>query len=324
MSEPRNMPGSGAMGSSLGIWEFLSPTNSYADFVPQNGKYKFVDDLSTLEIINLLNIGLASFNCKAQVPNDISVHGQYVPGENLQSQQYLEKLDSWATEKKMIISEKKTKAMIFNFTGKYQFSTRLSFKGQHIEIVDKMKILGCHINNQLTWDDNCDNIIKQVNNRMQLLRKVWGFCSTVPEMVHLQQAYCRSVLEQSCVVWHSTLTEQNSDDLERTQKAFVKLILQNNQDTYENSLLKVDLTKLSDRRKMLTLQFEKRGLKNGNLTDLFPEKQKLHNMSTRKPEKFQVMKCNNERLKKSSIVYIQTNLNQDDYKSEQRKRKRVA
>ena len=41
------------------------------------------------------------------------------------------------------------KAMIFNFTNNYQFSTRLNLKGTNIEIVDKMKILGTIINNQL-------------------------------------------------------------------------------------------------------------------------------------------------------------------------------
>ena len=125
-----------------------------------------------------------------------------------------------------------------------------------------MKILGCRINSKLTWDDNCDVIIRRVNSQMQLLRKVWSFGATISEMVHLWIAYCCSVLEQSCVVWHSTLTQQNSDDLERTQKTFIKFILQNKYESYGNGLLKANLTKLSDRRKYLTLQFGNRGIKN--------------------------------------------------------------
>ena len=120
----------------------------------------------------------------------------------------------------MSISEKKTKAMIFNFTNQYQFTTRLQLRGQPIQIDDKMKILGCQISNNLSWSDNCDYLISKVNMRMQLLRKVWSFGSTIPEMVHLWICYCRSVLEQSCVIWHSSLIEQNTIDLERTQKVF--------------------------------------------------------------------------------------------------------
>ena len=36
----------------------------------------------------------------------------------------------------MIISGKKTKAMLFNFTDHHQFTTRLDLKGTNIEVVD--------------------------------------------------------------------------------------------------------------------------------------------------------------------------------------------
>ena len=48
----------------------------------------------------------------------------------------------------MIISEKKTKSMIFNFTNKYQFHARLQLKGHNVEVVDKMKILGTTLTNK--------------------------------------------------------------------------------------------------------------------------------------------------------------------------------
>ena len=69
----------------------------------------------------------------------------------------------------MVISEKKTKAIIFNFTDNYQFTTRIDLKGSNIQIVDKMKILGTIVDSKLSWDDNCNLIIRKVNARMQLL-----------------------------------------------------------------------------------------------------------------------------------------------------------
>ena len=77
------MPGGGAMGASLGNWEFLSQTNDNADCVPEDDRFKFVDDLSTLEVINLLTVGLSSFFMKSQVASDIPVHGQFIEGDNL-------------------------------------------------------------------------------------------------------------------------------------------------------------------------------------------------------------------------------------------------
>ena len=86
MSEPRQMPGSGAMGSSLGNWEFDSQTNNNANCVPEKKRFKFMDDLSLLEIINLLNIELSSLNVKNKVPNDLPIHGQFVDNSHLLSQ----------------------------------------------------------------------------------------------------------------------------------------------------------------------------------------------------------------------------------------------
>ena len=68
----------------------------------------------------------------------------------------------------MIISEKKTKAMIFNYTNNHQFTTRLELKGKNVEIVEQMKILGTVINSDLSWNDNCYSVIKKLNSRMSL------------------------------------------------------------------------------------------------------------------------------------------------------------
>ena len=61
-STSRKLNGGGPMGGTLGVLEYLSQSNHNADCVAPDDRYKFVDDLSILEIINLLNVGLSSFN----------------------------------------------------------------------------------------------------------------------------------------------------------------------------------------------------------------------------------------------------------------------
>jgi hypothetical protein len=63
-------------------------------------------------------------------------------------------------------------------------------------------------------------------------------------MVHKWILFCRSVLEQSCVVWGTSLTQENKDDLERTQKACSKLILREKYKNYNNALMVLDLDAL--------------------------------------------------------------------------------
>ena len=306
------------MGANLGNWEFLSQTNNNADCVAEEDRFKFVDDLSTIEVINLLTVGLSSFYMKNQVPSDIPVHGQFVESYKLKSQEYLNKINEWTTNQKMIISEKKTKIMLFNFTEKYQFTTRLDLKGTNIEIVDKMKILGTIVNTNLSWDDNCNLLIKKVNARMQLLRGVQSFGASKEEMVHLWIIFCRSVLEQSCVVWHSSLTQENIDNLERTQKTFTKLVLKEKYVSYEDSLTKLILDLLSQRQHTLCLKFAQNGLKHNQLSDLLPINEKEHDMKTRNHEKYAVNFANTERLKKSSVITMQTYLNEDDEQNRKR------
>ena len=79
---------------------------------------------------------------------------------------------------------------------------------------------------------------------MQLLRKILSFGASKDEMVHFWIIFCRSVLEQSCVVWHNLLTQENIDDLERLQKTFTKLILKREYESYEKALVKLNLDTL--------------------------------------------------------------------------------
>ena len=59
----------------------------------------------------------------------------------------------------------------------------------------------------------------------------------------------------------------------------------------------------------MSLKFAKDGLKFNTLTDLITKKEKVHTMKMRKSEMFDVNFSNTERMKKSSIVYLQNLLN---------------
>ena len=124
-SLPLTVTGGGPQGATLGLLEYLSQSNNSADCVSESDRFKFIDDLSVLEIVNLLTVGITSFNLKQQVPSDIPLHNQFVPAEHLESQKWLNTINDWTINQKMLINEKKTKTMIFNYTNNYKFTTRL-------------------------------------------------------------------------------------------------------------------------------------------------------------------------------------------------------
>ena len=59
ITTPRRINGGGPQGATLGILEYLSQTNNSADCVGLDERFKFVDDLTILEVINILTIGLS-------------------------------------------------------------------------------------------------------------------------------------------------------------------------------------------------------------------------------------------------------------------------
>ena len=154
---------------------------------------------------------------------------------------------------------------------------------------------------------------------MQLLRNILCFGATHSEMVHLWTVFCRIMLEQSSAVWHSSLTQENNDDLERTQKSFCKIVLQERYTSYESALLKLNMETLQERRETLQLKFAKSGIKYEKLNDLLPETKKVSNIETRNHENYQVDFANTERLKKSSIITMQKQLNTDFHLNKRRK-----
>ena len=83
---------------------------------------------------------------------------------------------------------------------------------------------------------------------MELLQKVAHFNTNIEDMRNLYILYVRSILEQSCVVWNSSLTCENSSDLERVQKAAVRIIMGKNFENYEDALVRVNMPKMYDRR----------------------------------------------------------------------------
>ena len=97
---------------------------------------------------------------------------------------------------------------------------------------------------------------------MEILRKHSSFRAPISDLKLIYIAYIRSMLEQSCNVWHSGLTVQNENDLERVQKVALKLMLKDDYKSYESALNILDLDTLKERRIQLNLEFTRKCLKN--------------------------------------------------------------
>ena len=308
-SKPRHLKGGGPQGGTFGIFEYLSQSNSNANCVDPELRWKWVDDLTILEIINLINIGMSCFNVKSEVPNDINIHKNYIHKSELLTYTNLKTINDWTSNQKMKLNIKKTNYMIFNFTEKYQFSTRLDIDGDIIKEKEKMKLLGTTITDDLKWEENTKDLVKKGNARMCLLRAVSNFDPPLQDLKKIYIQYIRSILEQSCVVWHSSLTQEDTENIERVQKNALRVILRSNFQDYENALEKLNLESLEERREKLCLSFAKKCQRIPQARELFKEKTKIHPMNLRNTEKYHVNIFNTTRYQSSAVPYMQRLLN---------------
>ena len=163
------------------------------------------------------------------------------------------------------------------------------------------------VDDSLSWQANTNYIVRQAYKRMTILQNLYKFSVPLEDLVLIYILYIRSVVENSAVVWHSSLTKGQALEIERVQKVALRIILKHDYLNYENALKITSLPTLSDRRVHLCKTFAKKCIRNPKTSDMFPLNRQDYN--TRNPEKYQVTFANTSRLAKSSIPYMQRLLN---------------
>ena len=147
---------------------------------------------------------------------------------------------------------------------------------------EEAKLLGTYITNDLKWNKNTSEIVKKAYQRMQLLFRAASFTSNQQDLKNIYLTFIRSILEQSAVVWHSSLTLRNKNALERVQKCAVKVIIGEKYSSYENGLDKLNIQNLENKREELCLRFAKNNLENKKVMNMFPKNSSTHEMKKRK------------------------------------------
>mgnify|MGYP001317416193 CR=1 FL=1 len=117
-----------------------------------------------------------------------------------------------------------------------------------------MKLLGVVINKDLKWDKNTRYLVKKANKKMRMLHIAAKFTRNREHLMQIYKTFIRSNLEFSSNVWHSSLTKENRQDLERVQKAALKVILGKDYKDYDDALKLSKLQSLEQRREVISLR----------------------------------------------------------------------
>ena len=209
----------------------------------------------------------------------------------------------------MRLNAEKTSVMIFNFTYNYQFSTRLYLQDTLLNIVNETKLLGTWISSDLTWWKNTNYITRKAFQKLEIVRRLYEFNVSLPDLVLIYTLYVRSTLEFNCCVWHYNITKEETDDIERVQKVACRVILKKDFISYENALSTLNLTRLAERRNQLCKKFALSCLKQEKSKDMFPLNPGS-NTYLRQVDKYKVNFAKTGRLLNSAIPQMQRLLNE--------------
>ena len=307
MSEFLALIGGGPQGTLLGQIEYLVQSNDNADIVSPDDRFKYIDDLSVLQLVCLSGL-LTEYNFQQHVASDVGIDDRFLPSSTFGSQDTLNFISNWTRENKMKLNTKKCNYMVFS-RSEEQFATRLTIDNVKMDRLSETKILGLYISEDLSWARNCKEICMKAYSRMQMITKLKFVGVKTEDLLDIYVLYIRSIAEYCSVAFHSSLTIELSNKLERIQRTSLKIILGEMYLDYSSALEMSGLDTLYSRRTKRCLDFALKCVKHPRNARLFPLNPNMPACETRYPEKYVVNFARTNAYRDSTIPLCQKLLN---------------
>ena len=171
-----------------------------------------------------------------------------------------------------------------------------------------MIILGVVVRSDMRWSSNTKYIVERGYNRLWMLRRLKKHGAGPDDLKDVYIKQVRSVLELVVPAWHPGLTQSDSIDIERVQRAALHIILGDGYNNYKSALETLQLDSLAARREALCLKFGKKAIKHEKHATWF--KQNHNDRVTRQPKiKFCPVMARTKRFQDSPISYLTELLN---------------
>ena len=144
-------------------------------------------------------------------------------------QKSLTLLSTWCKENGMLLNTDKTKVMLITSRQKIatmeNSSLLLKCNDLDLKLTNTDKILGVHINENLTWNAQFQFVVKKVSSHLWLLSRISSYLS-VEDRLLFYNAYIRPHLDYCSIIWGNS-TSYNINKITKLQRRACKNILRN-------------------------------------------------------------------------------------------------
>ena len=208
----------------------------------------------------------------------------------------------------MLLNPQKSSFILFS-KSKQNFTTRLEIEDRTIDRKSEVKICGIWLSEDLSWSKNCDELCRKAYARIPMISRLKYIGTKIEDLIQIYCLYVRSILEYCSIVFHSSLTRDQPEQLEAVQKVALFCILGENYVSHSAALEMTGLSLLSERREKREEMFIRRCLTHPKHSRLFPRKHVDSDRAVRSREPFQVNHARTEFYRKSAIVNCQNKAN---------------
>ena len=288
------------------------PTNS-ATLPSTMQSVKFMDDATLQEKITLKTQLATNLDRSGPLPSwELGPNQEnclVLPKQNTELQQQIDIIKHLSDSREMALNSSKTCLFIVNFTKNYQFRPLLQIPGceSDIDRVLETKLLGYWFSTDMNPDRHVQHILTISYKRIWTIRKLKKAGISREDILYFYFMKIRSVLESNCVVFHSMLTKENSDNIERIQKIVLRIIMNEDYLDYHHACLKLNVQTLSSRRIKLCLSFALKCVESDKHRHMF----KLNKQTNlRHPDRYDVPYAHTTRYYNSPKLYLTRLLNE--------------
>ena len=269
-------------------------------------KKAYIDDLTLLEKISLQDL-----EKEVRIIGPPQFHGRFhleLPPQKSILQHQLHDLVEYTTSNHMILNSKKTRCIPFNNSLTKDFIPKYSVDGQtNLEVIYSLKLVGLVITSELTWKSHIEYTVGRVNKIIWQLTRFKQHGADMKMLVKFYILKIRSVLMFGAVCYHSSLTQENTRQLELQQKRSLACILGSEYKSYSHALEVTMLPRLDKLREDACVKWAMKAQANPQHTQLFPINHSQ--VETRNRQFFKEYKCKGAKYFNSAVPHMVRTLN---------------